>query len=64
MIRTGTRDSYIVTGMQLIMVNLSGRSDARINMTSLLLIVHTEYSKVVLCKLAASFHRLHLKIIT
>lgn len=55
MIRTGARDSYIITRMQLIMVNLSGRSDARIKMTFFFLI------RILL--LICAFHRLQLKII-
>lgn len=50
------------------MVNLSSRSDTRINnynFFTFFLIVYTEYSKVlVLDKLAARVHRLQLKIIT
>lgn len=58
-IRTGTRDSYIMTRIQLIfLVNLSGRSDARINFFFLF-----EYYSLSMYSVAP-FHRLQLKIIT
>lgn len=49
MIRTETRDSYIMAGVQLIMVNLSGRSDARIQYDYFLFYCITQGYSILIC---------------